>query len=180
MFWDILNELATVGQVPLPASGASVMPTVNQRKRSHSVYDDSEHDDIEVQLTPTHTMEASVAPVVADLEVPEAFAWVGALDALQLPMYGAELGRLQHYHSSGGGAGTGSGGALGLSAEDALSIIDNDAMTMWTGAPMSLGCVVDSFMIYASGLTWTSIFWADDWGTYFGLMNELNEEQPPP
>lgn len=99
-------------------------------------------------------MEAPVAPVGR---------LGGAGGVRQLPMYGAELGRLHHYHSSGGGAGTGSGGPLVLSAADALSIIDNEAMAMWTSAPMSLGCVVDSFMIYASGLTWTSIFRADDW-----------------
>ncbi|KAJ7779436.1 fungal-specific transcription factor domain-containing protein [Mycena maculata] len=46
---------------------------------------------------------------------------------------------------------------LGPSAEDIRSMIDNDAITMWANAPMSLG--------------------VNEWGTYFSAMNDINQDQ---
>jgi hypothetical protein len=102
IYWDILNELATVGQVSLPARvpapDSTTKTLVNRRKRTHSVYG---VDDEDAPRTRTHVLETPVAPAVSDPRAlpathfveaeTESFAWVGALDAL--PMYGADLGR---------------------------------------------------------------------------------------
>lgn len=106
IYWDILNELATVGQVSLPARvpapgspDSTTKTLVNRRKRTHSVYG---VDDEDAPRTRTHVFETPVAPAASDPRAlpathfveseTESFAWVGALDVL--PMYGADLGRL--------------------------------------------------------------------------------------
>jgi hypothetical protein len=102
--WDILNELANVGQVPLLARSSglgsdSTTPTpANDRKRvlhgEHGEYGDACH---------TYTMEAPVASGsgINPMQPPGAFddaasfAWLGALEpGNALPMYGADLGHL--------------------------------------------------------------------------------------
>ncbi|KAF7348956.1 Zn(2)-C6 fungal-type domain-containing protein [Mycena venus] len=219
LFYDILNELASIGQVSLPArphvaptTDSPTRPAANQRKRAHSGYDEARYthsSPLELELeTPVVSQAADPGLVLpADFEeIP--FAWLGAMEsgASALPMYAEELSRLpvfppppvppfqhtmQQYpsmststagwapnssvHTSSSGPGSGltqkyqftgppgteqqGGLGTGISAEDVLSMIDNDAMAMWTNAPAGLG--------------------ADDWGTYFSLMNEMNQGPLP-
>ncbi|KAJ6459065.1 fungal-specific transcription factor domain-containing protein [Mycena sanguinolenta] len=188
IFWDMLNELASVGQVPLPASPPPAEPTAtNQRKRAHPEHDD---DDAPLTQEPETTVE-SADPLALPIGFQDvSFQWSGALDAeggsaSVLPMYGEDLGRLPLFppppdyafhppvpplgvefpdwtklpapslfpSSSSSSTGVTQGE---ISAEDVLSMIDNDVMALWSNAPTSLG--------------------AGDWSNYFDMMDSLNRE----
>ncbi|KAJ6550162.1 fungal-specific transcription factor domain-containing protein [Mycena capillaripes] len=204
LFWDILNELATVGQVPLPARTPAIpetpasqhgtsTPPANRHKRAHSGGAEGHY---------TRALEPPEGVWAADPLAPPTnfdgaqFAWLGAQQqGSALPMYSADLERLPvypqasasyttaphtaaQYRSAGGWAAlpnfmpstsaapqqydaTGVDAALGgTSTEDILSMDDNDAIAMWANAPTS--------------------FEAEDWGTYFSVMNEMNQGPPPP
>jgi hypothetical protein len=102
LFWDIINELATVGHVPLPAgappaetaSTTEPTPPVNHHKRAHSGTDDA-------RFTRVHEPPAAVwsEPLTLPPDFTDApFAWLGASEqAGALPMYSSDLGRLPVY-----------------------------------------------------------------------------------
>ncbi|KAF8198781.1 fungal-specific transcription factor domain-containing protein [Mycena galopus ATCC 62051] len=191
LFGDLLEELANMSQVPLPAStstsaakssdGAAPPPVptpVNQRKRAHTGYDDVRIDTQELE-TPYH------------LALPTGFEdtpheWLGAMEGRNtLPMYGSDLGRLPVFPPPADYAFQApalpegmqypdwakafdfppSNSTIftseaftqgGMSTEDVLSMIDNDAMAMWANAPITLE--------------------TSDWGNYFSIMDGLSQE----
>ncbi|KAJ7450938.1 fungal-specific transcription factor domain-containing protein [Mycena galericulata] len=113
LFWDILHELANVGQVPLPTPsppGQSQMPeseatdiakSAPKRRREH---DEGNGDG--PRYTESHEplfqyTGAGASDPFAFADAP--FAWVGAPPASTLPMYSTDLGRLPIYDSSSHG-----------------------------------------------------------------------------
>lgn len=104
LFWDILNELATVGHVALPArtsqtttlspstSAPPPPPPANQHKRAHS----GEHAGSFIRFLEPPTATGWVDPLVQQLGLEEGpFAWLGtSKEASALPMYSADLGRV--------------------------------------------------------------------------------------
>ncbi|KAJ7664977.1 fungal-specific transcription factor domain-containing protein [Mycena rosella] len=191
LFWDVLNELAAVGDpVPFTAATATPAPTAPplpaHNKRAHAP--DAGYTQSRAQVQ---------EPVYAPWE--NGFTWVG-----ELPMYSAELERPPPAaafpalaHSSAiqasaqtaypapyaapqppahpgwaepqlfgppfdGGAGVRMGVNVGVAgvgcggAEDLTGLLNCDALAIWASAPVGLGAV--------------------EWGTYFGVMNE-NDEQ---
>ncbi|KAF8187612.1 fungal-specific transcription factor domain-containing protein [Mycena galopus ATCC 62051] len=92
IYWDIINELASVGQVSLPMRTPAAEATiVSQRKRPHP---ESDHDVRRVDAL--EMLEASVGPLALPLGFEDAdFMWSGALDETStLPVYGADFARL--------------------------------------------------------------------------------------
>ncbi|KAJ7612022.1 fungal-specific transcription factor domain-containing protein [Mycena polygramma] len=104
LFWDILNELANVGQVPLPVptsqpENETPHRNTNTHKRAHSGSvsgsGDRQYSDVEVWPDPVDALDSVAGP----------FAWVGAghehgapgTTAGMLPMYSGDLGRLPVY-----------------------------------------------------------------------------------
>ncbi|KAJ7176196.1 fungal-specific transcription factor domain-containing protein [Mycena crocata] len=188
LFWDILNELAGVAPAPQVSPVAPVMPstvfdptpveTVNHLKRTHA--------DSETVYQPAHVQEQE--PPLFAAPVPTAaawttfnnvghFAWVGTdAQAGSLPMYSTDLGRLPTYPPPFAGANayvTPAAWAAvpGFQATPFQPPVDaqagpsrfpgdgdmlDDAIAMWANAPAGLG--------------------ADEWSTYFRLMNEINQE----
>ncbi|KAJ7230906.1 fungal-specific transcription factor domain-containing protein [Mycena haematopus] len=184
--WDILNELASVGHVPLPlpttatarATDSAAPPTATTR---HAGYE-------EVRASNTLDIAVASGDLLGLEEAP--FLWTSALDPL--PTFGADLGQLPplnyafgvpvlphgaHYPSTLGWAAESTSGTPqhhpttgvvlqnGVSAADAdvttdvtTNMTDTDVMAMWMNAPTTLG--------------------AGDWGTYFNIMNGLDPEPP--
>ncbi|KAF8213001.1 fungal-specific transcription factor domain-containing protein [Mycena galopus ATCC 62051] len=173
-YWDILNALANVGQVPLPSStpADSAAPlgdttVVNHRKRAHA-----EHEDVRA----ASALETPAAVSVDALSLPVGFEdapflWSGALEQQHesLPMYGADLGRLPVFaapqitrfaawaprgHAISEYAWLGEtveNASGGMGAGSVPGGIDNDTMSLWMNAPIGLGTT--------------------DWGAYFDVMN---------
>ncbi|KAF7351484.1 Zn(2)-C6 fungal-type domain-containing protein [Mycena sanguinolenta] len=97
IFWDMLNELASVGQVPLAASTPVAEPaattTPNQRKRAHPGHDDDDAPPAQELETTFESADPLGLPIGFE---DTSFQWLGALDAVDgmLPMSGEDLGRL--------------------------------------------------------------------------------------
>ncbi|KAK7027746.1 Zn(2)-C6 fungal-type domain-containing protein [Favolaschia claudopus] len=116
IFWDILNELANVGEIPLPAIPATraAHPT-NTRKRTLEIDSDdgNGNDTPDANAGADIIMRQQQSGINATTVDPDAllllrqdthpqddeFAWLGALNPdaaymASLPMYGADLGRV--------------------------------------------------------------------------------------
>ncbi|KAJ6556980.1 fungal-specific transcription factor domain-containing protein [Mycena vulgaris] len=176
--WDILNELASVGSVPLPphpppARERVPNPNTNKNKRRASEADDGgRYTSVE---EPVFAPWMSIDPMAGAGAGGAPFSWVGSAPAL--PMYTADLGRAPVYppdpfqaYAMGSqvplqpawaetpnyGASSSTSvpfdplGTAGTSAEDIMSMIDNDALAMWANAPMSLGAI--EWRRYFSGM----------------------------
>ncbi|KAJ7864940.1 fungal-specific transcription factor domain-containing protein [Mycena leptocephala] len=112
VLWDVLSELASVGQVPLPTRMPAAAPaenshsmtpptaplaeTVNHRKRAHS----GDHSSPETQdLEPPMGVWADPLALPPGF-VDAPFAWLGATEqGSTLPLYGTDLGRLPIFPS---------------------------------------------------------------------------------
>ncbi|KAJ7456061.1 fungal-specific transcription factor domain-containing protein [Mycena latifolia] len=181
LFWDVLNELASVGAPsPPPAPAPAPVPPrpapANAHKRAHSEADRGRYRSTQMQ-TPD---------VWADSFDADAFAWVGAPQQgqgqAQLPMYSADLGRLPIYAPAQAepnsqwpaygapahpgwtdpaqfGAPFDPGTSVGADwIGTGAGVLENDdALAMWANAPAGLGAV--------------------EWGTYFGVMNDAGRQQ---
>ncbi|KAJ7225062.1 fungal-specific transcription factor domain-containing protein [Mycena haematopus] len=217
LFYDLLCELATIGQLPLPKDVAppstSTSGTSNPNKRAR----EEDRDQAQaprtapVQHPPTNnvyhpTMHPNPNPTPTSAPPPAQSAYqfgFGLGDPL--PTYTADLGKLPVFHSHqlrasatestsswypaqpaaplgrpnfavGIGVGGGGGGSVPNGQGDNDTAInadsfnvdgavfastsdthaDADVMAMWANAPTS--------------------FEVDDWGVYFSVMSELNEE----
>ncbi|KAJ7042349.1 fungal-specific transcription factor domain-containing protein [Mycena alexandri] len=147
LLWDILAELASVGQVSLP--DASTSSTVESQDPDGPV-ESSSADTIRVpsgSLAPGQTFDAPKPPSESDTypllpaqyslltPVPAPEAWPSANEPLATAQRDA-------VHVSHG-------------LEEMMELIDADAIAMWTNAPMGLE--------------------VDDWEKYFNDFNEITQ-----
>ncbi|KAJ7032357.1 fungal-specific transcription factor domain-containing protein [Mycena alexandri] len=199
LFWDILNELATVGHVPLPTHTSQTTtlnpstsvppPPVNQHKRAHS----GEHAAPFTRLLEPPTAMGWADPLAQQLALEEGpFTWLGApKEGSALPMYGADLGRVQPQCAFTPYVNTSRPSTKQLGRPE------------WAELPnfmssSSTAEVSQQYPVVASGdhrseediLSLmdndTIAMWADaptslgvnDWGAYFDFMSQMNQTGP--
>ncbi|KAJ6571027.1 fungal-specific transcription factor domain-containing protein [Mycena vulgaris] len=185
LFWDLLYELAAISQLPLPERSAPSAPAAgdssNKRRREEDIVPEGLNSTTAVAHYPPH-----------DDRYPTSLPAAAASHQFaELPTYTADLGRLPVFHpyadgsswdptqpftsplgfpdfAVGGAAGDNAasvagsqepvlipGGGYSTEFGAHVNMISNDAMAMWANAPMG--------------------FEIDDWGTYFNVINELNQ-----
>ncbi|KAJ6609592.1 fungal-specific transcription factor domain-containing protein [Mycena sp. CBHHK59/15] len=92
LYWDILNELASVGQVPLtqhPSPSSSESPPERpNNKRTNDAHD--RRYTVETPFEQSSPWSDRQLQATFD----DLFAWVGATEPQSLPMYSTDLGRL--------------------------------------------------------------------------------------
>ncbi|KAJ7021863.1 fungal-specific transcription factor domain-containing protein [Mycena alexandri] len=177
IFWDLLYNLAAIGQFPLPQavpSTTSASPNTHKRGREDDV---AAYPDLTTPSVP-HPPYGNVYHPVE----PTSATHSAQKQANPLPTYSTDLGQLPIYHQQGDSTNTNnwySSSELTTSGADPLSMFDldsaafnpaarsesvsnlgatgegmnDDVMAMWANAPMG--------------------FEFGDWGSYFNLMTAL-------
>ncbi|KAJ7483882.1 fungal-specific transcription factor domain-containing protein [Mycena galericulata] len=199
LFWDLLHELAVIGQLPLPrASPPAPSPSPsNQHKRGRE--DDAVEYSRVVAPYPPYSNNLHSVPLPA-FQVPMQQT---SAQFTTLPTYTADLGRMPVYNQymqvpQGAESSSSSWNpqqtsmaplgypdfAVGAGVGSAVSAPGGDAMSsMFTPQPTEQyaagggqfsgdGLSSDSMAMWANAPTG---FEVEDWGTYFSVMSELNE-----
>ncbi|KAJ7120003.1 fungal-specific transcription factor domain-containing protein [Mycena filopes] len=198
LFWDILNELANVGRVPLPVPAdpsTSVLPPppphplVNQHKRSRQPAD---ADDTARFTTRTFDPPTAgwVDPIAQQIGLfgDEAFSWLGASEgeSSALPMYSGDLGRVRPYPASPPRIGL-SGrpewaelpGFDYVAAGAGLRGLQQQSSSVGSESSASAEDVLTRMMDNEAAAVsmWSNAptsLGVNDWGTFFDAMNQMN------
>ncbi|KAJ6449377.1 fungal-specific transcription factor domain-containing protein [Mycena sanguinolenta] len=194
IFLDTLNELASVGQVPLPTSmpavKSSATTTANQRKRAHPEEDDDHAPPTQDPQMTVDPGNPSTLPTAFDDTL---FQWLGALDASGgsenvLPMYGEDLGRLPMFPPPPDYAFNPPSPPLGVEYPDwtklpvpaffpASSTFGSSTTAFSQGGTSAedVSSMIDNDVI-AMWSNAPTAFGTADWSNYFRFMDSLNRE----
>ncbi|KAJ7306330.1 fungal-specific transcription factor domain-containing protein [Mycena albidolilacea] len=198
LFYDLLHELATIGQVPLPVAPHSASEAFNTNKRARK--EDNAAQYPRTPAPPAHH------PPEADPYHPPPSAFAPALHPSptgnqfgSLPTYTADLGKLPVFHQrtpplrESTSSWYPTQGASPLGRPDfAVGIVPLDADNSANSFPVdplfasepdyALGGSNLSNDVMAMWATAPTGFEIDDWGVYLNAMSELNQgfETPVP
>ncbi|KAJ7023104.1 fungal-specific transcription factor domain-containing protein [Mycena alexandri] len=199
LFWDILNELATIGHVPLPThtsqsttlspSTSVPPPPVNQHKRAHS----GEHAAPFTRLLESPTAMGWADPLAQQLGLEEGpFTWLGTpKEGSALPMYGADLVRVQPQSAFTPYVNTSRPSTKQLGRPEWAELPNFMSSSSTTGVSQQYPVVAsgdhrseedilslmdnDTIAMWADAPTTLGV---NDWGAYFDIMSQMNQTGP--